>query len=200
LARERNDVIENVIEIELGEIEDRISRYPTDAQADIRWLTRELRKVYNLGLRSAGPPASAIYDPLTGLLSGGAYGVRFAMARARAARYKKIFAVMAIDLALSKSAAAGALGEREEDEVLKQVAARLTGVARATDTLARIDREKFAVILEELSFPEHAERVKQKVEAALREPMLLEERAVSVEAVVSLQFYPSARPADAKLN
>ena len=121
-------------------------------------------------------------------------------ARARAARYKKIFAVMAIDLALSKSAAAGALGEREEDEVLKQVAARLTGVARATDTLARIDREKFAVILEELSFPEHAERVKQKVEAALREPMLLDERAVSVEAIVSLQFYPSARPADAKLN
>ena len=184
---------ENVIEIELAEIEDRIPRYPADAQADIRWLTRELRKVYNLGLRNAGPPASAIYDALTGLLSGGAYGVRFAMARARAARYKKMFAVMSIDLALSKSAPAGDLSEPEKDEMLKQVAGRLAGVARATDTLARIDSEKFAMILEELSYREHAERVKQKVEAALADPILLEERAVRPYANVSLQFYPALK-------
>ena len=64
-----------MIEIELAEIEDRLPAYSPDAQADIRWLTRELRKAYDLGLRNPGPPASAIYDPLTGLLSGGAYGV-----------------------------------------------------------------------------------------------------------------------------
>ena len=159
-----------------------------------------MRKAYNLGLRNAGPPASAIYDTLTGLLSGGAYGVRFAMARARAARYKKIFAVMSIDLALSKILPAGTLSEREEDKLLKQVAERLEGVSRATDTLARIDREKFAMILEELTLPEHAERVKQKVETMLALSVLLEGRVVHVHANVSLQFYPSARPDDAKLN
>ena len=186
-------MIENVIEIELAEIEDRLPGYPGEAQADIRWLARELRKVYNLGLRNAGAPASAIYDTLTGLLSGGAYGVRFAMARAGASRYKKIFAVMSIDLALSKSAAGGALSEREAEETLRQVAERLAGCARATDTLARIDHEKFAMILEELTYPEHAERVKQKVEAALAEPILLEERAVRAAAGVSLQFYPASK-------
>ena len=191
-------MIENVIEIELAEIEDRLPAYPPDAQTDIRWLTRELRKVYNLGLRNAGAPAAAIYDSVTGLLSGGAYGVRFAMARARASRYKKMFAVMSVDLPLSKSAAA--LSEPEAEEMLKQVAERLMGCARATDTLARIDREKFAMILEELTYPEHAERVKQKVEAALAEPILLEERAVRADASVSLQFYPASKPAEAKLN
>jgi len=187
-----------VIEIELAEIENRMSGYSPDAQADIRWLTRELRKVYNLGTRSPEPPASAIYDALTGLLSGGAYGVRFAMARARAGRYKKIFAVMSIDIAPGQDATA--LSERETDELVKQVAERLAGIARATDTLARIDKQKFAMILEELTYPEHAERVKQKVETALAEPFMLWERAARAGAIVSLQFYPSAVPDGVKLN
>jgi diguanylate cyclase (GGDEF)-like protein len=189
-----------VIEIELAEIEDRLPAYPPDAQADIRWLARELRKAYNLGLRNPGPPASAIYDPLTGLLSGGAYGVRFSMARARARRYQRLFAVMSIDLNLSKSVGGGELTEQEADEMVKRIAERLVASARATDTLARIDREKFAMILEELTYPEHAERVKQKVETLLGEPILLEERAVRPEATVSLQFYPGLRTGDPKLN
>jgi GGDEF domain-containing protein len=189
-----------VIEIELAEIEARLPAYPPDAQADIRWLTRELRKLYNLGTRLADPPASAIYDAATGLLSGGAYGVRFAAARARAGRYKKMFAVMSVDLPLLKITAAGALSEQETQHLLKQIAERLVGCTRAIDTLARIDHDKFAMILEELSHPEHAERVKQKVEAALAEPILLEERAVQAEARVSLQFYPAAGQGDAKLN
>ena len=187
-----------MIEIELAEIENRMSAYSADAQADIRWLARELRKVYNLGTRSAEPPASAIYDSLTGLLSGGAYGVRFAMARARAGRYRKIFAVMSIDLAPAESA--GALSDPETDELLKQVAERLAGIARATDTLARIDPQKFAMILEELTYPEHAERVKQKVEEALAEPFMLWERAVRASAAVNLQFYPSSVPDGVRLN
>ena len=190
-----------MIEIELAEIESRLPAYPPDAQADIRWLTRELRKLYNLGTRLQEPPASAIYDPVTGLLSGGAYGVRFAAARARAGRYKKMFAVMSVDLPLLRSTAAGALGPRETEQLLKQVAERLVGCARATDTLARIDHDKFAMILEELSYPEHAERVKQKVEAALAEPVLLDERTIRADARVNLQFYPATGPAaDAKLN
>ena len=47
-------------------------------------------------------------DVLTGLLNGGAYGVRFAAARARATRYRKIFAVMSVDL----EAGSGAASER----------------------------------------------------------------------------------------
>jgi GGDEF domain-containing protein len=189
-----------VIEIELAEIEDRIPTYPPQAQADIRWLTREVRKLHNLGTRTPEPPTSAIYDSLTGLLSGGAYGVRFAMARARAGRNKRMFAVMSIELALSKNVAAGALSEREVEDTLKQVAERLVVCVRATDTLARIDHEKFAVILEDLNYPEQAQPVKQKVEAALTEPVKLGERAVRADSSVSLQFYPTLKSADSTLH
>jgi GGDEF domain-containing protein len=187
-----------VIEIELAEIENRMSGYSGDAQADIRWLVRELRKVYNLGTRSPEPPASAIYDSLTGLLSGGASGLGSARARARPGRYRKIFAVMSIEL--TQAHGQEALSDAETDELLKQVAERLAGIARATDTLARIDQQKFAMILEELTYPEHAERVKQKVEAALAEPFMLWERGVSARAAVTLQFYPSAVPEGTRLN
>ena len=186
-----------MIEIQLAEIENRIAAYPPNAQGDIRWLMRELRKVYDLGTGSAEAPSTAIYDAATGLLSGGAYGVRFAAARARAARNKKLFAVMLIVLTGS---AAGALTDREKEEVLKHVGARLHGCARETDTVARVDQEKFAMILEDLAAPEHAERVRQKVEAALMEPIALGARAMRILASVSLQFYPTAKPVDAKRN
>ena len=184
-----------MIEIELAEIEQRMSAYPPDAQADIRWLTRELRKLYNLGTRLAEPPASAIYDPITGVMSGGAYGVRFAAARARAGRNKKLFAVVSIHLQLS-AGTAEALEGRDLEDALKQIAERLMGCAREADTLARVDHEKFAMILEDLAFPEHAERVKQNVESALAGPVLLATRAVRVAASVSLQLYPTVTPVD----
>ncbi len=189
-----------MIEIELADIEDRIPTYPTQAQADIRWLVREVRKLYNLGSRHPEPPASAIYDPLTGLLSGGAYGVRFAMARARAGRNKKMFAVMSIDVPVGKGIAAGTLTEQEAEEQLKQIALRLTACVRETDTVARIDHEKFAVILEDLTVPENAERVKGKVQEALAQPMNLGKRSVQAESSVSLQFYQTSRPAGASLH
>ena len=56
------------------------------------------------------------------------------------------------------------------------------------------------MILEELTYPEHAERVKQKVEAALAEPFMLWERAVRASPAVSLQFYPSPVPDGVRLN
>lgn len=186
--------------MELAEIEDRLAGYPSQAQADIRWLTRELRKAYNLGSRHPEPPTSAIYDPLTGLPSVGAFGVRFAMARARAGRNNKLFAVMSVDVSLAKSVAAGALREQEADEMLKQIAARVTASVRETDTVARVDEEKFSVILEDLVSPENAERAEHKVRAALAEPLKIGNRSILVESAISLKFYPSTRPTDSSLH
>lgn len=189
-----------MIETELAEIEDRLPGYPPQAQADIRWLTREVRKLYNLGSRHPTPPTSAIYDPVTGLPSVGAFGVRFAMARARAGRNKKIFAVMSIEMSLTRNVTGGALSEPQTEEALKQIAGRLTNCVRETDTVARIDEEKFAVILEDLASPENAERVERTVRDSLAESLKLRDREVRLESSVSLQFYPSMPAADSSLH
>jgi diguanylate cyclase (GGDEF)-like protein len=185
-----------VDERELIEIESRAAQYPGDARNDILRLARELRRF--LAPAAAAPPAAAataspLYDALTGLLNGGAYGVRFAMARARATRFKKIFAVMSVDVALQGGDGAPSADEREL--TIKHVAERLEASVRATDTLARIGGENFAVILEDLNHSGDAERVKQIVQDALKDPLVVGGREIVPELHIGIEFYPSVHHA-----
>ena len=176
-------------ELELVEIEKRVDDYPPQARHDILLLTRELRRLYEADdRRKAAQAASPLYDALTGLLNSGAYGVRFAMARARASRYRKIFAVMTVDLDLT--AAASEL-VTTRDRTIKAVAERLETCVRATDTLARVADASFSIILEDLTQAGHAERVKQTVQDALAEPMRIGGADVVPRTLVELQFYPA---------
>ena len=180
-----------VEERELTEIENRAARYSADARDDVLRLARELRGLlaFSAPAVDAGRAASPLYDALTGLLNAGAYGVRFAMARARATRFKKIFAVMSVDLTLP----GGAGGPSPEDRELtvKHVAQRLESSVRATDTLARIGSGNFAVILEDLNQAADAERVKQIVQDALAAPLVVAGRQIAPELKVGIEFYPS---------
>lgn len=183
-------------EKELIAIEQRMNDYPLEARQDIGELLGELRRVRNVPQAKRTDPAlSHLYDPLTGLLNAGAYGVRFAMARARATRYRKIFAVMSLDF---DPATLSDRGGGNRDARLKDVAARLQVCVRATDTLARIGEENFAIILEDLNEPGQAERVKQHVEETLAHTVGAKS---GPPADIRLQFYPArATPAAARLS
>jgi GGDEF domain-containing protein len=172
-------------EAELVEIESRIEHYPPQARHDILRLTSELRQLAHAGRAAQSPHAgSPLYDAATGLLNAGAYGVRFAMARARATRFRKMFAVMSIEVhATGKSAA-------DYEYVIKEVASRLEGCVRATDTLARAGEGIFEIILEDLTQPGHAERAKQNVQNVLSGPLRLDEREIAIHTDVALRFYP----------
>ena len=180
-------------ERELIEIENRMGQYPPQAQQDILKLARELRRLTAPPAPSpapvSAPAASPLYDALTGLLNGGAYGVRFAMARARATRFKKIFAVMSVDVVLPGGAEGVTPSEREL--MVKHVGERLEASVRATDTLARIGGENFAVILEDLNHSGDAERVKQIVQDALKAPLVVDGREIVPELRIGIEFYPS---------
>jgi diguanylate cyclase (GGDEF)-like protein len=178
-----------VEERELIEIENRVTQYPAQAQQDILRLTRELRRLTAAPTPAAPAPTavSPLYDALTGLLNGGAYGVRFAMARARATRFKKIFAVMSVDLV----AQSGGATPEERELTVKHVAQRLEASVRATDTLARIGDENFAVILEDLHHSGDAERVKQIVQDALAAPLVVGGREIVPDLRIGIEFYPS---------
>lgn len=177
-------------ENDLIAIERRMNAYPLEARNDITQLITELRRLQQIPSPKAVPQAAAhLYDSETGLLNAGAYGVRFAMARARATRYRKIFAVMSIDF--DQTALDSRPGGRSA--ALRQIAGRLDGCLRATDTLARIGDENFAIIIEDLSQPDQAERVRQLVREALG--ALGGDSEGSTGAVdIALQFYPGPHP------
>ncbi len=186
-------------ESDLREIENRIDQYPPQARHNILRLARELRHHIEADSqqRNAQTP---LYDAMTGLLNGGAYGVRFAMARARAARYRKIFAVMSVDVAFPENVGGKAANEADREQTIKQAAMRLEDCVRETDTLARIGDENFAVILEDLSQTGHAERVKKNVEDALAKLMGIGRREHATGISVRMQFYPGTPPGKAAYN
>lgn len=180
-------------EAELVEIENRIEQYPPQARHDILRLAREVRSLRDARGHERTPAESPLYDALTGLLNGGAHGVRFAMARARATRFRKMFAVMSVDVDFTQGPAAG----MDRESMIRKIADRLEGCVRETDSLARVGDSDFAIILEDLSQPGHAERVKQLVQDALAEPLSVAGRDMTLPARVGLHFYPDRGPAGA---
>jgi diguanylate cyclase (GGDEF)-like protein len=180
-------------ETELAEIESRMLEYSVEARRDIIRLISELRGLDRFKAEASGG-VSPLYDAVTGLLNGGAFGVRFAGARARAARYEKSFAVMSIDMVLPNDMTR----PDEYDAALKLVAKRLQHSVRATDTLARVDDKKFAIILEDLAQDGQAHPVTEKVRRTLGEPLNVGKRQIVLDANVSLKFYPASENAGAR--
>ena len=170
-----------------------MNAYPLEARRDIAELIGELRRLRQIPGTKTAP--AHLYDAVTGLLNAGAYGVRFAAARARATRYRKLFAVMSLDVAPSALTKAG----ESHDAALKTIAQRLGECVRATDTLARVGEENFAILLEDLSQPGQAERVKQHVEDMLCDLCGPTESAPCAD--IKLQFSPGRdRAASARLS
>lgn len=83
-----------------------------------------------------------------------------------------------------------ALGHAAGDELLKQVAERLSSLVRRSDTVARLGGDEFTVILEELREPQQAAVVAEKIGERFSEPFELGGRSISVSTSVGITLYP----------
>lgn len=78
------------------------------------------------------------------------------------------------------------LGHSAGDQVLVQVAQRLLRCLRPGDHLARFGGDEFVALLGDLACEADAERVAQRMLVALREPLQLGERTLSVSASIGI--------------
>jgi diguanylate cyclase (GGDEF)-like protein/PAS domain S-box-containing protein len=131
----------------------------------------------------------ATHDGLTDLPSLRLGRDRLAMAIGMAHRYRTLVAVMFVDLDGFKEVN-DRLGHDAGDEVLKEVAKRLTAVVRETDTVARIGGDEFLLIITELSDREAAARIAEKLISVVSKPFLLAEASVNVGASVGIAIFP----------
>jgi diguanylate cyclase (GGDEF)-like protein len=132
----------------------------------------------------------ARHDALTGLPNRVAFADDLANAVRRAARDGSA-AVMCLDLDRFKSVN-DTLGHPAGDALLKQVAARLKGCVRETDTVARFGGDEFAIIQTQAEQPEAATVLAHRLIEALSAPYDLHGH----QAVIGVSIGIALAPAD----
>ncbi len=131
----------------------------------------------------------AYHDPLTHLPNRKAFEERLlkVLHRAKSGGYK--FAVMFLDMDRLKDINDG-LGHDVGDEVLKEIAGRLTKVLRAEDTVARWGGDEFVVLLPEIFGSQDASRVAEKILAAIEPAMLIKNHSLHITASIGIAIFP----------
>lgn len=131
----------------------------------------------------------ASHDALTGLPNRILLDDRLAQALAHAERDGRAFALAVFDLDRFK-VVNDSLGHHAGDELLKEVARRLSSVARSTDTVARMGGDEFVVLLDQIGQREDAEQMAQRAVDALRHPINLGGVDIHTSASVGIAIYP----------
>jgi diguanylate cyclase (GGDEF)-like protein len=131
----------------------------------------------------------ATHDPLTGLPNRVLLDDRLAQAVAHADRDQQAFAVMVCDLDRFKLIN-DSLGHRAGDELLQEVARRLTGAARNIDTVARLGGDEFVLVMNPVSGRAEAEAFAQRAIEAVRPPVQIAGISIHISPSIGIAFYP----------
>ncbi|MEO8384934.1 MAG: EAL domain-containing protein [Betaproteobacteria bacterium] len=131
----------------------------------------------------------AYHDALTDLPNRSLMQDRISQAIGRAERSNKRFAVMFIDIDNFKNIN-DTLGHDTGDELLRQVARRLTDSVRVHDTIARQGGDEFIVLLDQLEGHLGATRVAQKILDALRAAFALSGSDQHMSGSIGIALYP----------
>jgi len=157
--------------------------YDTYLESNVRRYNEMLEHA-NAQLRHA-----ATHDALTGLPNRVLLADRLGQAIERAARHSVRFAVLVVDLDRFK-AINDSLGHIAGDELLQEVARRLSGLLRREDTLARLGGDEFVLLVHEIADARDAEIVARKVLAQVSQPTRLSGLDVHVSPSVGICVCP----------
>jgi len=160
---------------------------------DITERTNAQKQIHNL----------AYYDIVTGLPNRAQLTEQLRYTLKLSKRNDTKFAVLFLDLDHFKQVN-DTLGHDAGDDLLQQVADRLSGVVRETDTVicsddetenqhtvARLGGDEFVVLLGVINRPEDAARVAERIALTVSEPYELVKQTVSVTTTIGISVYPA---------
>jgi diguanylate cyclase (GGDEF)-like protein/PAS domain S-box-containing protein len=127
----------------------------------------------------------ALHDSLTGLPNRTLLGDRLEQALSASSRDGTRVGLLLLDLDGFKDVN-DSLGHHAGDQLLRQVADRLVGVLRGSDTVSRLGGDEFAVCLPDVSSTAEASAIAAKLLTVLQRPFELAEMAVTVSASVGV--------------
>jgi diguanylate cyclase (GGDEF)-like protein/PAS domain S-box-containing protein len=131
----------------------------------------------------------ATHDPLTGLPNRALLHQRAEHAIAVSRRSGRLLALLFIDLDRFKTIN-DSLGHAAGDELLREVATRLSGCLREVDMIARHGGDEFVVLLEDIEKQEEVEQVAARMREVLAEPLAIEGQEANVTSSIGVALYP----------
>ncbi|MDP3537489.1 MAG: EAL domain-containing protein [Azonexus sp.] len=135
----------------------------------------------------------AQHDALTGLPNRLALLMRLAQLLPEARRHEWNIAIMFIDLDRFKIIN-DTLGHQVGDEMLREVACRLSAVVRETDFVARLGGDEFVIILAGVATPSDAAIVAGKIIAALSTAIEAEGHELNTSPSIGISIFPDDGP------
>ncbi len=131
----------------------------------------------------------AEHDLLTGLPNRQMLMDRFEQSIARSRRRRGRLALLFVDLNRFKQIN-DTLGHAVGDGALQMAARRMEAAVRQSDTVSRFGGDEFLILLDDVSDPQEAEQIADKVLHLLRVPAQLGEHVLDLDACVGISFYP----------
>jgi diguanylate cyclase (GGDEF)-like protein len=132
----------------------------------------------------------ALYDPITGLPNKRLLEDRILHALAEGKRTGVGFSLFFLDLDRFKNVN-DTLGHAVGDQLLQQVATRLTATMREEDTIARLGGDEFAVVIPRVMNSDVAKVVADKLYAALQEPFCVGDQRLFITSSIGIAISPS---------
>jgi diguanylate cyclase (GGDEF)-like protein len=129
------------------------------------------------------------HDPLTGLPNRVLLDDRLQQAIAHADRDMRAFAVLVCDLDRFKLIN-DSLGHRAGDELLQEVARRLSAVVRTADTVARFGGDEFVLIGTSIGDADDAAELATRVMDALQAPVRIAAIDIHTSPSIGIAMYP----------
>jgi diguanylate cyclase (GGDEF)-like protein len=131
----------------------------------------------------------ATHDALTGLPNRILLEDRLAQAMIRASQDGRIFALVMVDIDRLQLIN-DSFGHRAGDEILQEVARRLSTIIRSVDTLVRVAGDEFLMIINPIEAPEDAKQLVARALDALKPSMRIAAVAMHATASIGMAFFP----------
>ena len=131
----------------------------------------------------------AYHDALTNLHNQALFKDRLDQALALARRNEQMLGVMLVNLDRFKTIN-DTLGYVTADKLLKEVSQRLVGCVRESDTVARLGRDEFALLLTQVNRAEDAATIAQIIRETLSVSFIFEGQELFVTASIGISLCP----------
>src|SRR5271166_1269527 len=141
-------------------------------------------------IAQARAEAAALHDPLTGLPNRSAFDAALRAVLDRLERYGEKFSLFCLDLDSFKGIN-DRLGHLAGDQLLRQVAGRLSGAVRAGETIARVGGDEFVMIARGGADANEAERRADQMAKCFDAPFVLDRATVLCRASIGIAQAPS---------